>query len=430
MLRVLRNVLPVARTRTPVLPPSIHRYSSSPLAHPHPSPSTPSPPPALQRPQKHGKSKKTKSPIKPPRPLAGENGPLLPVGLRAPAALAKGRRDPPDGTVIALTTAESYDTAQLLNNLQHLGLLEGAVNLVGEAILLPRWSPSFSSSSASPSSSTSAPTDAEQQVGEVYIFESGTLVMWGLSRGAAETFLRRVIRGGEGGFVEEGRYAEPETEVLEFWVGKGPTRMSGDSIHLSTAPASVAPPAPENGAPAPPSKDLLERLAFSAGMARVTKLGVYEEQFDAFAEGVAGIPKLLQSGSEAPVKKTDIIKRVGTLHSFRQKLNLEDENLLDEPEFLWEDAALHRHYESVCEALEFESRLTTLNDRVDYAFSLQTTLMELLNAQTSHRLEVIIILLIAFEIALVILREGLPFLSSNEEEDEGHGKKKGKKVEA
>lgn len=41
------------------------------------------------------------------------------------------------------------------------------------------------------------------------------------------------------------------------------------------------------------------------------------------------------------MKKTDIIKRVGTLHQFRQKLNLEDENLLDEPEFLWEDATLH-----------------------------------------------------------------------------------------
>lgn len=41
------------------------------------------------------------------------------------------------------------------------------------------------------------------------------------------------------------------------------------------------------------------------------------------------------------MKKHDIIKRVGTLHAFRQKLNLEDENLLDEPEFLWEDADLH-----------------------------------------------------------------------------------------
>lgn len=122
--------------------------------------------------------------------------------------------------------------------------------------------------------------------------------------------------------------------------------MSGDSIHLSSPPSQVSVPsaAAAEGASAPapaPSKALLERLAFSAGMARVTKLGVYEEQFDAFAEGVAGIPKLLESGSESPVKKTDIIKRVGTLHSFRQKLNLEDENLLDEPEFLWEDADLH-----------------------------------------------------------------------------------------
>lgn len=70
--------------------------------------------------------------------------------------------------------------------------------------------------------------------------------------------------------------------------------MSGDSIHLATEPSTPldSPPADST---APPSKDLLERLAFSAGMARVTKLGVYEEQFDAFAEGVAGIPKLLES---------------------------------------------------------------------------------------------------------------------------------------
>jgi hypothetical protein len=71
--------------------------------------------------------------------------------------------------------------------------------------------------------------------------------------------------------------------------------MVGDSIHLSAAPSSASPPVLEGSAPAPPSKELLERLAFSAGMAKVTKLGVYEEQFDAFAEGVAGIPKLLQS---------------------------------------------------------------------------------------------------------------------------------------
>ncbi|GAA5865000.1 hypothetical protein JCM3774_003934 [Rhodotorula dairenensis] len=385
------------------------------------------PPAALQRPQKH-KAKKAKGPQPALLNSSDPASSLLPVGLRAPTP----RRRPADGKVIALTTAHSYDTARLLHRLQAMGLLDDAVNLVGEAVLLPRWSPP----------TTGAPTaESPQEHGEVYVFESGTVVLWGLSMDAAELFLRNVIRGAGGaaavttasalpdGFVEVGRYAEPETEVLEYWVTDGPTHMSGDSIHLSSPPSETAPTAvPAGEAPshtaaaaaaaaAPPSKALLERLAFSAGMARVTKLGVYEEQFDAFAEGVAGIPKLLESGSESPVKKTDIIKRVGTLHAFRQKLNLEDENLLDEPEFLWEDADLHGHYTAVCKALEFENRLTTLNDRVDYAFSLQTTLMELLNTKTSHRLEWIIIILIAFEISLVLIREGLPFLSHKDDKD-------------
>lgn len=73
-----------------------------------------------------------------------------------------------------------------------------------------------------------------------------------------------------------------------------PTRMSGDSILLSSPP-SASLPSTSTTTTSTPSKDLLERLAFSAGMARVTKLGVYEEQFDEFAEGVSDIPKLLQS---------------------------------------------------------------------------------------------------------------------------------------
>ncbi|GAA5820069.1 hypothetical protein JCM3770_002125 [Rhodotorula araucariae] len=375
-------------------------------------PSPAAPPPALQRPQKHKAKKANKKAPAAPEPRSPLDAPLLPPQ----PAQRKGTRGNADGRVIALTTAESYNTPELLKNLQALGLLDGAVNLLGEAILLPRWSPAASTSLDAADTSFTSDSDPVNELGEVFVFESGTIVLWGLSMHAAETFLRKVIRGGAAGtgaFIEHGRYNVPETEVLEYWIGKGPTRMSGDSILLSSPPSPAA-LASASDAPAPPSKDLLERLAFSAGMARVTKLGVYEEQFDAFAEGVAGIPKLLESGSESPVKKTDIIKRVGTLHSFRQKLNLEDENLLDEPEFLWEDADLHGHYTAICKALEFESRLTTLNDRVDYAFSLQTTLMELLNAKTSHRLEWIIILLIAFEISLVLYREGLPFVDRPE----------------
>ncbi|SGZ25870.1 BQ5605_C024g09787 [Microbotryum silenes-dioicae] len=387
---------------------------------------------------------------------------LLPLGLKTSKAT---HEDPSDGLVVALTSAEHYDTVALVKSLQSLGLLDRAINLLGEAVYLPQWSPP--SLDGHP-----------KETGQIFVFESGTIVSWGLSQAGTEAFLRTVIRGGGNasgpastastnastkvetmlresriGWVEQGRYNEFETEVLEYWTGKSQTRMQGDAVHLSGSLMEISSTTSPQSTPSRPSKDLLARLAFSAGIARVTKLGVYEEAFDTFASHVASIPKLLESGSEAPVRKTDIIKRVGTLHGFRQKLNLEDENLLDEPEFLWDDEKLHGYYTSVCKALEFDSRLRNLNDRVDYAFQLQSeclegsdacglcnsnllatgsttgTLMELLNTKTSHRLEWIIILLIAFEITIVLIREGVGLFHGGGEDEEPRSRQKKVKAE-
>ncbi|KAM0755430.1 hypothetical protein T439DRAFT_344604 [Meredithblackwellia eburnea MCA 4105] len=420
-------------TSTPLTPPS------------QASPSTSST--SARAPQKRIKSKKsqgtlpsarpsvppTQPPLLPPTPATSKEGTtptlaslLLPLGWSSRSAPRRVKGSP-QGQAIALTTADNYDTPSLLRGLHALGLLATpgtAVNLLGEAIYLPSWSPPTRQEGASPT------------VGEVFIFESGSIVTWGLGREGTDLFLRTVIRGrGEGasekdelGWVERGRYKESEVEVLDYWVDSNrETQVTGDSILLSSAPSSphllTSPTSNTN-----PSHDLLTRLAFSTALARCTKLGVYETQFAHFADGTAGIPALLESGSESPVKKEDIIKRFGTLHGFRQKLNLEDEGLLDEPEFLWEDEGLHAHHDAICKALEFDTRLETLNQRVDYAFQLQSTLMDLLNTKTSHRLEWIIILLIAFEITIVLIREGVAFL--HEEEESGPaGKMKEKKVE-
>lgn len=208
---------------------SLPSHQQSPFAHsnitaPHSVPGLPDRSTSVsQRPQKH-KAKKAKgskyaSPL-PTSDAASASAGLLPVGLRNPTP----RRRPADGKVIALTTAESYDTAQLLQRLQAMGLLEDAVNLVGEAVLLPRWSPAAATFFDADTAAAGNPNAATlQEQGEVYVFESGTVVLWGLSMDAAEVFLRKVIRGGLGtsnGFVEQGRYAEPETEVLEYWIGQ------------------------------------------------------------------------------------------------------------------------------------------------------------------------------------------------------------------
>lgn len=94
--------------------------------------------------------------------------------------------------------------------------------------------------------------------------------------------------------------------------------------------------------------------------------------------------------------------RLGHLHGLRQALNLDDSNLLDSPDFLWDNPGLSSLYDSVCEALEFEQRMRTINQRIEYAFSLQQTLIDLLSTRASRRLE----LLIAAVRSLVVQRLG------------------------
>lgn len=254
MLRLLQTSKP-AQLR--LLQSSNVRYSSS--TGPVPAPPTPTPRP----PQKHAKVKKLKKQqqpsdlepagavLPPPTTPSVPSSTILSKVLKpTPAsptlpALGVRRRDllkadvakPSDGKAIALTTSESFETPQLLQQLQALGLLNGAggsaVNLMGEAIVsfgrlvchlwradggngrqyIPSWSPAKST-----------------EVGEVFLFESGTIVSWGLSTSGINEFLRQVVRGTppvspkeagvakEVGWVEKGRYNEPEMEELQYWV--------------------------------------------------------------------------------------------------------------------------------------------------------------------------------------------------------------------
>lgn len=219
------------------------------------------------------------------------------------------KNNPSSGKAIALSTAESYNIPSLAKTLSLLNI--NAINLLGEAIYLPKWSPETITSTYS----------MEVEVGEIFVFESGSIVSWGLSSESLEIFLRKVIRSGpelsDGSesslllpleFVEKNRYAEAESEVLEYWIEpNSPTRMQGDSIYLNSSPGTGmnSNSKSSNSSTSDSSSDssnkerenLLARLAFSAGMSRVTKLGVYEEQFDEFAAGIASIPLQLEQVS-------------------------------------------------------------------------------------------------------------------------------------
>ncbi|KAH8921050.1 hypothetical protein BT69DRAFT_1321038 [Atractiella rhizophila] len=391
-------------TTTSALSPSGSGSSHQTPTSPSPIP-TPSPPSrtrtASRTPSTSANSKKTKKSA--PKQLKSSS--------RSASQSQEGL-----GKMISYTTAESYDISTLQSVLWRIGQGKDAVNVMGEAVWIPGW-----------------------RNGEVWIFESGSFVTWGMDEKDAFAFVEEVIRAPYTGDkrIESLPYRELEVESMDYVVRENErTGLKRDLITLGTADPSLDsstgdiltplltstlsnPPTSSAGLPSSlPS--LLTRLSLSSALVRSTRLGIYEEELEEFLESVADIPDALIRGSEAPTKKGVLVKRYGRLLKLRQRLELNEENLLDSPEYFWEYPVLEGYYNSLARALDLKPRMSNFNIKLRHAFEEQERLLELLSVRTSHRLEWIIIILILVECILALIRDK-EFLWPESEDSEGGG---------
>ena len=321
-----RQAIALASSNSPraIIPKGLHRLSQIRLASTATSPSTSSPVPSTSNPVQTSKSKKP--------------GGLNKKQLRQDrSSRIRQRPSAPDGQAIAFSTAESYDIDALRKALWNKGLLgrgdgDDAVNLMGEAIWVPRWP--LHSSVGEEVEITSSPTEA----GELFIFESGAFVSWNMSEASARDFANNVLRNidskprlassvlAQEVFtpVEVDKYREEQTEAMDFVIlNNQSTGVKGDCIIIgesgdsresdtdfASPPLATAihPPSSASGTSRNRTQssdsvtahasgtgmrstagrgdlrrsenDLRARLTLSRGLARSTKLAVYEEMLD------------------------------------------------------------------------------------------------------------------------------------------------------
>ncbi|KEP46793.1 hypothetical protein V565_181420 [Rhizoctonia solani 123E] len=72
----------------------------------------------------------------------------------------------------------------------------------------------------------------------------------------------------------------------------------------------------------------------------------------------------------------------------------------------WTEPVLEGYFDSVSEALEIKARADSVNAKITYVAELQGLLRELLAESSGHRMELIIIALIAVEVVIAIIRDG------------------------
>ncbi|KAF8704593.1 hypothetical protein RHS03_06026, partial [Rhizoctonia solani] len=280
--------------------------------------------------------------------------------------------------VLTLATAESYNPH----------FLEGTLPAGSQRVHAAWWIPKWKS-------------------GEVWVFDSGSCVFWGLSEAEARMFVAEVIMRVKG--VEVDKLKTLELEELEFVTDpKETTRLQGDLIILGQIPpiSEVEFPSSPSSSTAISSETLPARYAFSHALARSSALAALETSLDSYLHSVSRLPSTLGTTGKPGLGRKELRMKLGQLMRFRQGVNLGRESFGDTPDLYWTEPVLEGYFDSVSEALEIKARADSVNAKITYAAELQGLLRELLAESSGHRMELIIIALIAVEVVIAIIRDG------------------------
>ena len=307
-------------------------------------------------------------------------------------------------TVTAYAVAEQFDIRKARDILQERGFEPDPFQTGLYPQVVHIQVPLDSIRRVSNPGATDLPPD---EVGDVFVFPSGTVVTWSLPEVFTSYLATKTLLPA----AERPHIKDLETEDLEFV--EDPDRenssIKGDTIFLGTkAKTPAGDPGTEEQATTLRAVDaVFTKVAFSSGLARSTKLAVLESLLSNYFESTRTIPTLLSQGSRLPYTRDFILRKTGQLLSVRAQLNLYSELTDSLPDIFWDsrhELGLEGYYEQVGRALDTGIRIKLLNEKMDYAQEIASVLRERLSEKHGLRLEWTIILLIAVEVMFEVLR--------------------------
>lgn len=213
---------------------------------------------------------------------------------------------------------------------------------------------------------------------DIFYFPFGVVVFWGFTEEEEKSLLAILKK------FEKEPLARPELDEFSFTYGDK-MKIEEDEITLQ-------------------KKDSLTKLSISYAIAQSIKLTVFEEAILRTIDRSKQIPKALADKGKISLSRKETSRMTGELFLERNYINLHTE-ILDTPEFFWDHAELEPHYRRMIYYLDVNKRVELLNRRLALLHDLFEILSNELNHQHTSRLEWTIILLIALEVVIVVLRD-------------------------
>lgn len=215
--------------------------------------------------------------------------------------------------------------------------------------------------------------------GDVFIFQYGSLVSWGIDLQDIKQLLPRFAE-----FAKENIGAEDD-DVYEFDCNGEKGSIIDDYISL-------------------PDDKLFTKLAFSYGLAQSVKLGGFEVITQNIISLTSPIPKQLADNGKVNLSRKEIHKMIGRLFLDRNLINLQLD-FLGTPDFFWEQTDLEYLHEIAINYLDIRRRVEIINQRFSLMNEMFDVLSSELNSQHSTRLEWIIIILILIEVIVIFAKD-------------------------
>ena len=178
---------------------------------------------------------------------------------------------------------------------------------------------------------------------EVFLFEYGTVVIWGMTLQEEKRFLKEIAK------FEVDKLGKDEVETEEFnfyYTREYQARIYNDFISLRE------------------KKNYMIKLAISHGLSQSVKTSLFEDLVDNTIDDTKDIPAQIASSGKINLNKKQINMQIGELFILRISIHLQG-SVLDAPELMWAEPQLDPVYQAVRSYLEMDQRVSLLTERLN-----------------------------------------------------------------
>lgn len=194
---------------------------------------------------------------------------------------------------------------------------------------------------------------------EVFLFDYGTVVIWGMSPAHESRFLSDISKFATSTLSPE----DTQVENFNFYYAREyQARIYNDFISLRD---------PRNH---------MIKLAISHALAQSVKTSLFEDLVSETITGTAPLPAQIAQTGSVNMTRRQINMQIGELFILRINIHLQG-SVLDSPELMWAEPQLEPVYQAVRSYLEMDQRVSLLTERLDVI----ADLLAVLKDQLTHR---------------------------------------------